>query len=209
MVRGMKSQAVQIVIGVATLACALTASGQTPPPAAAPAAPAAPATAPNYVFIPLEIVVNKPVAEVWARIGKYCDIAEWLQVPCTIVSGKDGEFGTVRSIGTEILVGKTEYSYTYAQAPREGRPYNMYHGTLEARVLTPTSTKLLYTLVYDNSMLADDAARERDRTQRTTQFTRALQNMKTLCEGGTLPPPPARGAGRGGTGQAPAAPGRN
>jgi hypothetical protein len=56
---------------------------------------------------------------------------------------------------------------------------------------------LIYTLVYDNSMLADDAARERDRAQRTAQFTRALQNMKTLVEGGTLPPAPARGAGGG------------
>jgi hypothetical protein len=150
------------------------------------------------VSIPLEIVVNKPVADVWARIGKYCDIGEWLQLACTITSGKDGEVGTVRSIGTEVLVGKTEYSYTYTQPVRADRPYNLYHGTLEARAVTPTTTKLLYTLMYDNSMLADDAAKERDRTQRTTTFTRALQNMKTLCEGGTLPPPPARGAGRGG-----------
>jgi hypothetical protein len=180
-------------------------AAQTPP--ATPAA-SSQAAAPNYVSIPLEIVVNKPVAEVWARIGKYCDIGEWLQVACTITSGKDGEIGTVRSIGTEVLVGKTEYSYTYTQPPREGRPYNLYHGTLEARGLTPATTKLLYTLMYDNSMLADDAARERDRTQRTTQFTRALQNMKTLCEGGALPPPPARGAGRGGPGAAAPAPAR-
>jgi len=51
--------------------------------------------------------------------------------------------------------------------------------------------------MYDNSMLADDAAREADKTRRTTQFTRALQNMKTLAEGGTLPPAPARGGGAG------------
>jgi hypothetical protein len=44
-------------------------------------------------------------------------------------------------------------------------------------------------------MLADDAAKERDRAQRTAQFTRALQNMKILAEGGTLPPPPARRGG--------------
>jgi hypothetical protein len=50
-------------------------------------------------------------------------------------------------------------------------------------------------------MLADDAAREQDRQRRTTTFTRALQNMKTLAEGGTLPPPARRGGG------APGAPG--
>ena len=64
--------------------------------------------------------------------------------------------------------------------------------------MTPTTTKLLYTLVYDNSMLADDAARDRDRMQKTTQFTMALENMKILAEGGTLPPAPARGGGPGG-----------
>jgi Polyketide cyclase / dehydrase and lipid transport len=153
---------------------------------------------PNYVSIPLEITVNRPAAEVWKRVGKYCDIGEWLQVPCTITSGKDGEFGAVRSIGNEVLVGKTELSYTYTQPVREGRPYNLYHGTLEARPLTATTCKLVYTLVYDNSMLADDAARERDKAQRTAQFTRALENMKTLAEGGTLPPPPARGGKKGG-----------
>jgi hypothetical protein len=49
--------------------------------------------------------------------------------------------------------------------------------------------------VYDNSTLGDDAAKEKDRLTRTTTFTRALQNMKTIAEGGTLPPPAPRGGG--------------
>jgi hypothetical protein len=174
--------------------------------AQAPAPPAAPASTvvanPTYVSIPLEITINRPAGEVWKRVGKYCDIGEWLQIPCTITSGKEGEFGAVRSVGGEVLVGKTELSYTYTQTVREGRPYNLYHGTLEARPVTATTSKLVYTLVFDNSMLADDAARDRDKTQKTATFTRAIENMKTLAEGGTLPPPPARG-GRG-----PASPGR-
>jgi hypothetical protein len=148
---------------------------------------------PTYTSIPLQIDVNRPAAEVWKRIGKYCDIGEWLRIPCTITSGKDGELGAVRSVANEVLVGKTELSYTYTQPPREGRPYNLYHGTLEARPLTPTTSRIVYTLFFDNSMLPDDAARERDRAQRTTQFTTALQNMKILAEGGTLPPAPPRG----------------
>lgn len=169
----------------------------------APAVPVSTAVEhPAYVSIPLEITVNKPAAEVWARVGKYCDIGEWLQVACTIVSGKDGEVGTVRSIGSEVMVGKTEFSYSYTQPVREGRPYNLYHGTLEVRPLTATTSKIYYTLMYDNSMLADDAARDRDKAQRTASFTRAIQNMKTLAEGGTLPPPPARGP-RGGSGAGP------
>jgi hypothetical protein len=78
---------------------------------------------PTYVSIPMEIMVNRPAVEVWKRVGKYCDNGEWMQIPCTITSGKDGELGTVRSIGNEILVGKTELSYTYTQPVREGRPY--------------------------------------------------------------------------------------
>jgi len=51
------------------------------------------------------------------------------------------------------------------------------------------------------SVRADDAAREANKQQRITMFTRALQNMKTLAEGGTLPPAPARGGGPGGPGR--------
>jgi hypothetical protein len=181
---------------VAGCSLAVVCMAQAPPPAV-------PAIAnPTYISIPLEVTVNRPAAEVWKRVGKYCDIGEWLQIPCTMTSGKDGEFGSVRSVGGEVLVGKTEMSYTYTQTVKEGRPYNLYHGTLEARPVTATTSKLVYTLVFDNSMLADDAARERDRTQKSATFMRALENMKTLAEGGTLPPPPARG-GRG-----PGGPGR-
>jgi hypothetical protein len=75
---------------------------------------------------------------------------------------------------------------------KAGRPYNLYHGTLEARPVSATTSKLVYTLVFDNSMLADDAARERDKAAKTRQFTTALENMKILAEGGTLPPAPPR-----------------
>jgi hypothetical protein len=150
---------------------------------------------PSYVSILMEANVNRPAAEVWKRIGKYCDIGEWARIPCMIISGKDGEVGAVRSIGNEILVGKTELSYTYTQPVREGQPYILYHGTLEARPVTATTSKIVYTLMYDNSTLADDAAREADKMRRTAQFTPFVENMKILAEGGTLPPAPARGGG--------------
>jgi hypothetical protein len=184
------------MIAVASWAAGATA--QTPAPAAQPAA-AAPSgivvAAPTYTSILMEVAVNKPAADVWKRIGKYCDIGEWLRIPCTITSGKDGEVGAIRSVAAEVLVGKTELSYTYTQPVREGRPYNLYHGTLEARPVTATTSKLVYTLFFDNSMLADNAARDADRARRTAQFTQALENMKILAEGGTLPPAPARGRG--------------
>jgi len=184
---------------VLTCLTAPAAWAQNPPaaPAAAPPADATVVAKPTYVSIPLEIDVNRPAADVWKRIGKYCDIGEWFQIPCTITQGKDGEFGAVRSVANEVLVGKTELSYTYTQPVRAGRPYDLYHGTLEARPVTATTSKLVYTLMFDNSMLADDAARAADRARRVTTFTRALQNMKTLAEGGTLPPPAPRAGGPG------------
>ena len=186
------------VIAVAIAGMPLSAAAQTAAPAAqaAPAAPVSVVSAkPTYIAIPLEIAVNRPAADVWKRVGKFCDIGEWLRIPCTITSGKDGEFGAVRSVANEVLVGKTELSYTYTQPVRADRTYNLYHGTLEARPVTATTSKIVYTLFFDNSMMADDAAREADRVRRAAQFTTALENMKILAEGGTLPPAPARGRG--------------
>ena len=67
---------------VATFSTAF-AQAPTPPPLQTPN--------PHYTSIPLEITVNRPAAEVWKRVGKYCDIKEWLQVDCVITSGKDDE----------------------------------------------------------------------------------------------------------------------
>jgi hypothetical protein len=186
-----------VVIAVACVAAvAIAQGGQGAAPKGEFASSAV--ETPNYVSIPMEIDVNRPAAEVWKRVGKYCDIAEWLQIAggCKITSGKDGEFGAVRSVAAEILVAKTELSYTYTQPVRAGRPFDMYHGTLEARPVTPTTSKLVYTIFFDSSVCcADEAAREKNIASRKATFTRALQNMKTLAEGGTLPPPAQRGRG--------------
>lgn len=153
---------------------------------------------PNYVTIPMEITVNKPAKAVWARVGKFCDIGEWFQIPggCTIINGKPAEeIGAQRSVAREVMVAKTELSYGYTQPVYEGRTYNLYHGFLEARPVTAKTSKLIYTLLYDNSMVpGDDAAKAAELQRRRTQFERGLANMKILAEGGTLPPPPARPA---------------
>jgi Polyketide cyclase / dehydrase and lipid transport len=67
------------------------------------------------------IVIDTSVDNVWARVGSFCDITEWMNSPewedCKYLQG-DGGPGSVRSIINEVLVGQTQYSYTYAQ-PRE------------------------------------------------------------------------------------------
>jgi hypothetical protein len=153
------------------------------------AALAATATAaePEYTTIELEIDIAKPAKEVWAKVGGYCDISKWLNnVDCVITSG-DGGAGTVRVLAggrvTEILVAQTELSYGYTQPALEGQFYNLYHGFMEARPVTATSSKMLYTLVYDVSNLADKAAKDADVARRRGMFETALKNMKALAEG--------------------------
>ena len=175
---------------------ARTAGGPSPAPFLSPE--------PHYVSIPMTIEVNEPVDKVWARIGKYCDIGEWGIPGCKLISGTDGGYGAVRTIGNEVLVGKTRYSYVYTQPLRVRGTYILYHGTLEARAITPTTTQIDYTLLYDNSGLADDAAREADMKNRRTRFTGMLTNMKILCEGGALPPGSVGGAPGNGAAPAPA-----
>ena len=131
-----------ITFGAAAMLAVGSAAAQTPAGQTAAAGDSVIVVEkPTYVTIPLEIDVNGSAADVWKRIGKYCDIAEWLQIPagCKILSGQDNTVGAVRSVANEVLVGMTQYSYTYTQAVRAGRPYNLYHGTLEVRPVTATT----------------------------------------------------------------------
>ena len=143
------------------------------------------AAEPEYVTIKMEIDVAKPAKEVWAKVGGYCDISKWFNVDCKITSG-NGDMGTVRVLAggrvTEILVAKTDLSYGYTQPVREGQFYNLYHGFLEAKPVTATTSKLLYTLMYDISDKPDKAAKDADIAGRRTRFEMGLKNMKELAE---------------------------
>lgn len=148
---------------------------------------ASPAFAAEYVTIEMETDVNVSAADLWAAVGDYCDIEEWGGLPCEITSG-DGGVGTVRllTIGQisieEILIGGTELSYGYAQPVTEGQFYNLYHGFMEARPVTDTTSKMVYTLMYDVSNLADQAAKDADVARRRTLFEGMLQRMKEIAE---------------------------
>ena len=154
---------------VALLACAATAA----------------AAAPDYRAIKMEVTINKPAAEVWSKVGGYCDISKWLGLDCSIVSG-DGGIGTVRALASgrvlEILVGKTDLSYGYTQPAKEGTFYNLYHGSMEAVPITRKTSKIVYTLMWDVSDKPDEAAKQADLTQRRTRFEAALNKMKELAE---------------------------
>ena len=158
------------LLTVALIACAATA-------AAAPA--------PDYRTVKMEIDINKPASEVWAKVGNYCDISKWFDIDCGIVSG-DGGIGTVRSLANgrvlEVLVGKTDLSYGYTQPSKEGAFYNLYHGFMEAKPVSKSKSKIVYTLLWDVSDKPDEAAKEADLAQRRTRFEAALKKMKQMAE---------------------------
>lgn len=140
---------------------------------------------PTYATMAVEQMVERPAAEVWSRIGKFCDIGEWMQVDCKLIAGTDGQLGAVRFVAggfVEMLVGRTDLSYTYAQPVRLGVPYNAYHATLEVKPVTEASSKIIYSFFYDNSTMADDAARAAERTDRRERFEAVLLTMKQLAE---------------------------
>jgi hypothetical protein len=145
------------------------------------------AAEPDYRTIHMQIDVNKPAAEVWSKVGGYCDIAAWLKLDCKITSG-EGDVGTVRSLAggrvDEILIAKTELGYGYTQPAVPGQFYNLYHGFMEARPLMPTNSRIHYTLVLDESDKADAAAKDADVARRRATFENALKNMKQIAEGG-------------------------
>ena len=164
------------------------------PAAQAPGAPAANTEIvvanPTYVSIPLEIAVDRPAAEVWKRVGKYCDIAEWLQIAagCKILSGTDGEVGA-GALGRQRSARRQDRVLVHLHADRCERagPTTSITARWKSGRSPTRPRRLYYTLIYDNSMLPDDAAREKDKASRTAVFTRAIQNIKTLAEGGKLP----------------------
>lgn len=138
----------------------------------------------EYTRIQMEIEVDRPAEAVWDRVGGYCDIGEWLNVPCEVTTG-DGGIGTVRVVAgrvIEFMVAETELSYGYAQPAVEGQFYDHYHGFMEARAVDENRSRIIYTLVYDQSNLEDEAARQADVERRRNMFENALRTMKELVE---------------------------
>jgi hypothetical protein len=162
-----------VLIGMLTLLARSVAFAQGPAPP------------PDYAVIKMSIDVDRPAAAVWARVGRFCDLGAWLKIDCAITRG-DGDIGSMRSIAggrvVEVMVARTDLSYGYVQPPVVGKPYDLYHGFLEARPVSAGTSRLLYTLLYDVSLLPDQAARDADIARRRALFEGALKSMKAIAE---------------------------
>ena len=172
----------KMIIAATALAGALALAGATH--AQAPTTPPAAAKAPaDYRTVMATIEIAKPVAAVMAKTGKWCDIAEWIKpATCVVNSGKDGELGANRLIAgriNEIFVAKTANSYTYAQPLNP----NSYHGTVEyLPVMAGKGTKVVYTLFWDISLGADQAAKDKDTATRQATVKRFVDGIKAQAE---------------------------
>ncbi|MDB5456123.1 MAG: hypothetical protein JWP92_1708 [Caulobacter sp.] len=141
------------------------------------------ARAADYVALKLTTEVAKPATAVWARVGDYCAIAEWLDVKCAYESGSGG-LGTVRKIRDDVLepmVGQTPMSYTYWQSVGNMAAYG-YHGTLGVEPAGAQRSRIVYTLVYDQAAMASDEQRQQQRARLTQRFQGAVDKMKQLAE---------------------------
>ena len=150
------------------------AEAQTPQPA-------------DWTILTFSANSNKSAAITWERIGghDWCGILRFLDrlKGCTIDSGK-GEVGSVRTVmvGTtptvEIAVARTPLSYTYAQ------PYTpiFYHGTMAVEPVSATTSRIVYTLIYDQTPLATPEAKAASRDRRRASFMAAIERMKAAAE---------------------------
>jgi hypothetical protein len=101
---------------------------------------------------------------------------------CVYTSG-NGDLGTVRRLADridEVMVGKTDHSYTYTQP----NATNLYHGTMQVVEDGKKKSRILYSLIYDQSPLGTDEAKAKAKENYTNRFNTALESMKKLAEGG-------------------------
>lgn len=147
------------------------------------AATAMPVAAADYIVIRREIEVERPADLVWARVGDYCGITEWLKLSCAIVSGQ-GDVGTVRTLNNETIepmVAKTARSYTYGQTVG-GMANYAYNGTLAVEPIGEKRAKIVYTLIYDADLMPSDEVRKAQFERISTRFQGAVESMKAIAE---------------------------
>ena len=110
----------------------------------------------------------------------------WLDTPCEIISGDDSEVGAVRSLMggsyVEVLTSQTRYSYAYAALDMKDSLQKFIHGAVEVRPTSKNRSKILYTLIYDDTQVADQADRNIDLERRSAFIRKGLRKMKEIAE---------------------------
>ena len=160
----------KIVMAAALLALgSVSAQAQTPQPA-------------DWTVLHFSADSNKSAEVTWDRIGghDWCGILRFLDrlKGCTINSGT-GEVGSLRTVmvGTtatvEMAVARTPLSYTYAQ------PFTpiFYHGTMGVEPIDAHHSRIVYTLIWNQTPVGDAAAQAAAREARQKSFQAAVDKM--------------------------------
>jgi hypothetical protein len=159
----------KIAIAAALMALGVTAAqGQTAQPA-------------DWTTLTMTADIAKPADVAWEGIGgnDWCGIVKYLDVKsCAVTSGK-GELGSTRTIDTgtatvvEIAVARTAHSYTYAQ------PFTpiFYHGTMAVEPVDANHSRLVYTLMWNQTAVGDAKAQADARESRHRRFQAAVDKM--------------------------------
>ena len=79
------------------------------------------------------------------------------------------------------MVAQTELSYGYTQPVTEGEYYTLYHGFMEARPVSETMSKLIYTVMWDTSQSSEEEISAAVESRRNL-FTTGLAKMKEIAE---------------------------
>jgi hypothetical protein len=154
-----------MIAAAVLVAGTMSAWAQTPQPA-------------NWTTLRLTANIAKPAATAWKLVGgeDWCGIAKYLDVKsCKIDSGK-GEVGSLRTINgsiVEIAVARTPLSYTYAQ------PFTpiFYHGTMAVEPVDASHSRLVYSLVWNQTAVGDAKAQADARASRKQRFQAAVDKM--------------------------------
>lgn len=144
---------------------------------------AAPSVSADFVTVRNSVVVERPIDQVWTRIGGWCAIADWLQVKCDASAGPAdvGSIRTLNGVTVEVMVARTAHSYVYWQTKGNMAAYS-YHGSLSAEPIGTGRTRLVYTLLYDQAGMPSGAVRASERQRLNGRFLGALETMKKLAE---------------------------
>lgn len=136
----------------------------------------------DWVAVERSIAVNASAEKVWSQIGGYCQANKNRNAPCDFINGTGG-LGTDRKLNPtteEVKTAEGLYSYGYFQTLGANTGLR-YHGNVSV-VPEGKSSKIVYTLIYDQGALKDDAERASTAATMGTRFQGAIEQMKTFVE---------------------------
>jgi hypothetical protein len=138
---------------------------------------------PEFASVVCRIDIERNCVEAWESIGGFADAGRFLDVASKLVLGGTGKIGTVRQVGDrilEVMVGCSDFSYTYAQVVGPMAQF-AYHGCVTLSALPPRLCTLTYTIVYDERQM-DSEQRGILKARITKRFQGAVEAMKHRAE---------------------------